>query len=511
MTPLLLLVGCSAWNLPDGGYFELGASAWDPAVVAATDGVYIALPAAGALVRVTPDGQWDPVDLDGARVDRMQLAPDGHTLLTWTSWPVCADDDPHIQLVSDCDPDDLSTSHEFLLVRDGVVDSAPLDVPYQYNAVGFNSAGNLAATWLDFETAGDLDIDGVLNLTEAVFIPLDGAEAFPVPVGFAPENVLFTDSSPPRAVVLSRSQVAVVDLEARQVVVTYPLTLDPDNEVEPTDVVLTPDGGFALVSVSGSSDLYVLNLVQESIDIVDLDAVPTDLLVDAASDRTVIVYGNTRSVDVLEHEYFETESFALDEPATAMLPVDGKALLFNQGSGYRDVYLFDIASGNLTEYRAENPVLEMFATADHQRAVATMDIEATGGDGVGGFYDSHYGLGIFDLTRARTPISLLLEGRAVGVALVEDAGANHALVLSEGVDQLLQINLDTATNQSIALSEPPLGITAQPGGAFVITEESALGLVGFLTPGEDQVVEVAGFAASGLFHENTLPRRGGTE
>lgn len=507
--PLLLLAaGCNPWNLPSNGSFYLDEPTWDTNVVAASDGVYVSLPAGDALVRVKSDGSWDTVDLRGAGVDRMVLAPDGETVLTWTSWPVCADPDPKIKLVSDCNNDDLSTDHEFVLVRDGAVVSDPLDVPYQYNAVGFNADGTVAAAWLDFDNAGSIEVDGVLNLTEAVFIPMDGTDAFPVPVGFAPEDVLFTTGSQPRAVVLSRSQVAVVDLTERRVAVTYPLTLDPDVTVQPTDVVLTPDGNYALVSVSGSSDLYVLDLAQESIDIVELNGVPGDLLVDAEHDRTVIVYGNSRTVDVLEHVYFETETFELDEPATRVLPVDGQALLYNPNQSVHDVYLFDVGTGGVTEYRAENPVMDMVLTEDRSRAVATMNTESSGGSGVGGYYDSHYGLGIFDLTDDRTPIALLLEGRPVGVALVDDGSTNHALVLSEGVDQLLQIDLADATNAPIDLSEPPLGITAQPSGDFVITEDSALGAVGFLAPGASSVTEVSGFATTNLFRDYPLPRRG---
>ncbi len=507
--PLLLLAAaCNPWDLPSNGSFYLDEPTWDEDVVAASDGVYVSLPAGDALVRVQADGTWTQVDLRGASADRMVLAPDGQTVMTWTSWPTCADEDPKVKLVSDCNEDDLGTGHEFVLVRDGAVVSDPLDVPYQYNAIGFNAEGTLAAAWLDFANAGSIEVDGVLNLTEAVFIPMDGSAAFPVPVGFAPEDVLFTQGSNPRAVVLSRSQVAVVDLTERRVTVTYPLTLDPDNEVQPTAVALTPDGNYALVSVAGSADLYVLDLGQESIDIVELNGVPSDLLVDAANDRTVIVYANSRTVDVLEHVYFETETFQLDEPAASVLPVDGKALLYNPSQSVHDVYLFDVATGAVTEYRAENPVMDMVITADQTRAVATMNTESSSGGGVGGYYDSHYGLSIFDLTDDRTPIALLLEGRPLGVALVEEGSANHALVLSDGVDQLLQIDLADATNNPIDLSEPPLGIAAQPGGDFVVTEDSPLGAIAFLTPGSDAVTEVSGFAATNLFRDYPLPRRG---
>src|SRR5690242_16540260 len=97
MLPLLLL-GCSS----SSSDFVLDEATWDPAVVPAKDGVYVNLPAADQLVRVASDGTVAQVDLTGASVDRMTLAPDQETILVSASWPVCADPDPHVKLVSDC-------------------------------------------------------------------------------------------------------------------------------------------------------------------------------------------------------------------------------------------------------------------------------------------------------------------------------------------------------------------------------------------------------------------------
>lgn len=508
--PLLLLAACHPWDLPGDGSVTLTEPTWDANVVAAEDGVYVSLPAADALARVRSDGSWSLVDTTGAGVDRMVLAPDGQTVLTWLSWPICEDDDPKIDLLSECDPDDLLTGHEFALVKDGEVLATHPDevVPHQYNALAFDADASLAAAWIDFDAVGDIEIDGVLDPSAVVFVPLDGGEPVTVPVGFAPDDVLFTAGAEPRAVVLSRSQVAVVDLASSAITVTYPLTLDPDAAVQPTDVVLTPDGRYALVSVQGSADLYVLDLEQESIDLVELDGVPSDLWVDPVNDRTVIVYPGVREVDLLEHAYFEVESFELDEPVTHILDAGGRAVLYNGVTGYHDVYLFDVASGQLTEYRAENPVMDMTVTADQRLAVATLDRENGGGGGASAWYDQHYGVGIFDLSDDKTPISLLLEGRPLGFALVQEGSHNYALVLAEGVDELLQIDLDAGGDSGIELSLPPLGIAAQPGGDFVIAEDSPVGALAFLTPGGDEVTEVAGFALQNLLREYTLPRRG---
>jgi hypothetical protein len=515
---LALLVACHPWeNLPGRGSTYRDDATWDPEVVAAEDGVYVRLPSAGELVRVKTDGTWAAVDLDGASPDELVLAPDGVTLLVPASWYVCEDDDPRIEYPSDCPDDDLSLAHELALVRDGARFQVA-DVPAQFNAFALSepdrTGGALAVAYLDLAKDDEIEVDGILNLTEAVFVELESGETRAVPVGFAAENVLFT-SDGAKAAVLSRSQVAMVDLETWSVSVSFPLTLDADQEVAPSDVELvshTNDLGdttdYALVSIDGQADLYVLDLTNEAIDIVELPAVPSDLFVDTLNDRTVVVYGNAAQVGVLEHERFELSSYELDEPANRILGGDGVTVLFHEGgSSWHDVVRFDPATGGAIEYRAENPVSELYVTDDEAYAVATLSPES-GGDA----YDDFYGAGIFDLGAEHDPVSFALSGRPVGFEVVETDGVPYALLLIDGHDELVTLELPTAASSGLELEEPPLGIAAMPGGLFVVTHSAALGLLSFVDPavvGDEAaaVATVGGFAATELLSEPRLPRR----
>lgn len=506
---LLLLLGGLAGCIPDNGSTDADIS-WDPGVLAAKDGVYVRLPAAGRLVRVQVDGTYAEVDLNGASPDSLTLVPGGDAVLVHASWPICDTTRKHVKFLSDCPNDDLSYGHDLELVKDGAVVGVTADVPYQFNAMAFNEDASLAVAYLDFSNGDAIDVSGVLNLTEAVFVDLTSTEVHRVAVGFAPENVLFTNDGS-RAVVLSRSQVAVVDLSTWSLIVTYPLTLDSSTQVEPTDVVLTPDGAYALVTIAGSADLYVLDLVAESIDIVELNGTPSDLEVDTVNDRTIIVYSNKAQVDVLEHAYFETTGFELDEPASAILATGDQNLLYNPGSSYHDVYRFNVALGSLDSYRAENPVETMYATEDGTMAVATTRPESSYSDGVSGFYDAYYGLSIFDLTTDRTPAALALESAPVGVQLVSEGGVNTAFVLLAGLDELVQVDLATGASSSLKLAAPPVGITAVPDGPFVVSHESALGLLSFYDVATGEVVSAANFATFGMYGERELPRLEVTE
>ncbi len=497
--PLATLVGCNS------GFYTSSDLAWDPAVLAAKDGVYVRLPAAGKLARVTSDGAYAEVDLNGASPDSMTLVPGGDEVIVHASWPIC-DTARKVKWVSDCADKDLSYGHELDIVSNGAVIGTSTDVPYQFNAMGFNADASLAVAYLDFANAGSIDVTGVLNLTEAVFMDLGTSEVHRVPVGFAPENVLFTADNQ-KAVVLSRSQVAVVDLATWTVSVNFPLTLSANDVVEPTSVVLTPDGKDALVTIAGSPNLYVLDLVAESIDIVELNAVPAALQVDAANDRTVIVYANTPEVDVLEHTYFSTKAYTLTEPASAISEAGTSQLLYNPGSSYHDVYAFDVASGTLNEFRAENPVEAMYVSDDGTVAMATTTPEGGGSSGdVSSFYDSYYGLSIFDLASNHTPAALALQAAPVGVQLVSEGGVNTAFVLLDGVEELQQVDLATGSATTLKLPAPPVGITAMPGGPFVVSHASALGLLSFYDVASNTFVSAANFGTLGLYDQAVLPR-----
>jgi hypothetical protein len=328
-------------------------------------------------------------------------------------------------------------------------------------------------------------------------------------VGFSASNVLFTADGT-RAAVLSRSQVVLVDLtvDPYEKLVTYPLTLDADQEVDPLGAAITPDDQYLLMSVVGSGDLYVMDLMDESINIVDLAAAPAAMSVDASSDRTALVYANKAQVDVLEHRYFAVEAVPLDEPCDSIAELgDGRALLYNRTASTHDVYRLDLTSLDLVEYRVANPVTSLQVSADGNYAVALLRQEwDSGSTDIDAYFDEHWGLSILDLSTDDNT-DLVLEAAPVGLALGADGatGEPYALLLLEGVDSLVEVGLWSREVAEIELPAPPTGIGALPDGTFYITHEAALGLVSFLAPGSDALTQASGFAVEGLFTDDSLP------
>lgn len=521
-TTLGLLVGCSPWQRDADFFRSRSHSLWDAEVVSAGDAVYVRLPRAKALVRVQPDGTIATVDLDGAAPGRMVPTPDGEALLVSTSWPFCDDPDPTIEYLADC-PEEARVERTELALVKGTSQVDAFDVPEHLNTLSFSSDGRTAVAHLDYSRGMDIEVDGLIDLGEVMFIPLEGGEARSVSVGFSPEKVLFSASSggpDDKAVIFSRSEVLVVDLETLQPLVSYPLVLDSDQVVDPRDAVLTADGRTALVAVERASDLYELDLETESIDLEELESAPTAMAnailpgVDDGADAavTLIAYADLPRVDVLDQDTLELRApLTLEEPVTDVLVTPTRAVLFNRWSeDFKDVYEVDLATSELTEYRVANPLDSLELAPGEAYAVGVLRPELDAGTDLDQYQDQHWGLAVIDLERQQET-SLVLESEPLRVALLERDGEAYALVLLDDRDELLQVKLSEPTFfTQVEVAAPPLALGDLQDGRFYITHDASLGLISFLDPTTGDLTTVGGFATPGLFPDATLPRQPGT-
>ena len=87
---------------------------WDTEVVATQDAIYAMLPNAGLLMKLTEDGNFGSVDLNGASPSRLVASPDGSKLLVFTDFLDCKIDDDDIVYISDCPSEDIVTISEWL-------------------------------------------------------------------------------------------------------------------------------------------------------------------------------------------------------------------------------------------------------------------------------------------------------------------------------------------------------------------------------------------------------------
>lgn len=505
---MLLALGpaCDPWDdLPSNSTTGESQAMWSPEVIPLADGLYAMLPAAKAVARIQPSGA-ERLDLEGSLPSRMVASTDGESLLVFGSYPSCDTEESGVETIEDCDKveGEVVTNHEINLVRDGaLVAHVPIDS--FLTGVAFSHSGDLAVAYADF-SAGIPTLEGLGNPTEALFINMSDGAATPVALGFVPERVLFDDSDSV-AVMLSRSRVVVLDIRSGSFdpLVSFPLSLDVDDRVQPTDVALTPDGRYALITIAGAGDLYVLDLERESINIVSLPAAPADMVVDTQNDRTLLVYSGVARADILEHEYFETTTVTLEEPTSQITMGSSFALLYYASTAntqFHDLYRLNPLNQELVEYRLENPASSVVLSPDELYAVAITHPEGGFTSDLEGYYDANWGVEILDMG-SDDSIALVAAAQPVGLAFAE--GQATALALLQGQADLLRIDLSSGDATAVELNDAPLGIGATADGGFYITHDAALGLVSFLDPADDSITAVGGFGAFGLFGEQETP------
>jgi hypothetical protein len=507
-----LLPACSPWTR-EVPYEDWRTSlGWSPEAVVSGEAAYFAVDGAHPLQRVTPDG-YGPVDLDGATPVALFPVPGGdQELIGFLRWPVCGSDDPEIELASDCPADELSEAQELAWI-DGSRRSRAEAVPRQFNTLAFAPGGGLAVSWMNQNQLESGDIEGIVDPTELLFLPLDGGAAHRVSTGQRPRGVLFTqgaDGADQHAVLLADNWVSVFDLASHEQLVGFPLTQDQDARVVPSAAVSAQDGDVVLVSTRQSADLYKLDLARKSIDIEDLDGAPSNLVpVQVPGDggdqpMTMVLYDDLARVDLLDHASWEMlHQLELEEPVNQAHVFGDRALLYNDEQETYDAYLVDLGTRHVSELRLSNPVISLVPSDSGRFAAATL----RPGYG-GGVQAESYGFAVIDL-EAEEATSLILPDEPLGMALVDDGDVTYALLLIRGQDTLLQVDLRQPTNPvEIELTTPPLGIQALPDGRFLIALASPLGTAAFLDPVTGKVQEITGFAAGALYpDELPLPRR----
>ena len=508
---MLMVTGCSSGSF---GSTEL----WDPDVVSTTDGTYVRLTHAEKLIRVQDSGNYTVIDLDGATPTRLIATPDQEQLLVFSRWPACKDDDPKITTPEDCASEDLVYNNELSVVTGDTVRSLGEIAPHM-NALAFSDDGETAVAYLDYENGQDIEIDGIADLGEVRFIGLSDDSEGRVSVGFSPERILFSQDGT-TAVIMSRSVVVAVDLTTFEKVLEAPLRLDADDQVDPSGAALTADGSTLLVTVVGSSDLYMLELSDSGAywNLASLGAEPASLAVDEQTNRSVFVFANAPEVNVLDNDGLDAfsqgliEDIPLDEAVTDILIGNGQAILYNSvAASTHDVYQLDLDSLSLTEYVMDNPISSMQLTDSGRYAVGVLRPEDSYTNDLDGFQDARWGMGVVDLI-GEDAVSLVTESAPVGIALVEDEDASYALVLLQDQEYLLYIDLaNPSAATQIDLPAPPTRLSTLPDGRFLISHTASMGLLSFLDPQTLEMQSASGFAVAGLLAEDTLPRRGEEE
>ena len=445
------------------------------------DGLYAPLPQGrDGLAWITPDGAAAPVDLGDRTLGGLFASP-GNTaawarLVDWSCEVADRREARRVKVRDDCPSDALVGTRTLHPLVAGTVGPA-IDLDPQYDSFAWSPDGRYAIGF----TAGS--VDGFVNLTSVVVVDTTTNTPTNVAVGFGAQGAAFSADGT-KAIVLTQTEVVLIDLTGSPSrVASFELTSDRSETIRAIGAEITADGSFALVTLAGKRDVYVLDLVNPSINLVGLSGTPVAML---DGTRTVLAYNDAAVVDLLDHDLFEIQSVALDTWVDRIVPVPDGALLWRQGA--QDVYHLDVATGDTVRFRLVGAARAVELLPDNSGALVfsgTNTVELVDFANTDGDIDRVFGLG----------------GVPIAMALTSSALGPKAIVLVQDSPDLVVIDVFAATAAQIELSGTPLGIGALPGGPFYVAEAEPLGLVGFIDPETLTITEAAGFATLGLLDE----------
>jgi len=469
------LVGCWGGTTHD--------SNWNPAnAVEGDGGVYAPLEEGRIIAHVTPSG-FTAVDLGEDAIVRNLYSAGGRTLAMVEAWGCELGDEPGT--VEECDE---RVSNEGAFKR--------FTWLAELNPNGVSKWHEVDAAFTDFRFSDDGDVAfglylagegsaGIVNLQSAEVLFLDQGNSLSVQVGFEPEGVYYVgEGEQMRALVTSRSELAVIDIGAGATnpSARYPLTLAGDAPVLPDSLQLTPDGSHALLSISNEPDLYVIDLVDPSINIVALPGYARDVYVDSESDRTFVAHGMS-VLSVIDHTSWTNVPVVLDHPVDVLVPVGdylwgyrenariGSSLISTVDAVPETIYLegypVDVAVDPAGEFLVaatmgdSSPLLEVVSLIDDTQATYAMTYEPT------------------------------------GLGIRGEGADKNILVLSSTDQTLFELSWPGLQIAEIQLEAPPVFLGTVDESYWIALNTPSGGMA-FYTPGQP-IQSVYGFSTIGLF------------
>lgn len=403
---------------------------------------------------------------------------------------------------------DYTTAAVFNTGSDSVsiVDSESLSVVEvavrpNLNQMVLSPDGKVVTCYHDAAARADTDLDdGALSFNEVSIVNLTTGAHIPMVVGFNPREIRFTRDST-KMVVVSDSYLAIVDLSAA--------TLEPvrvrisEDTVDPPaaeELVITPDGQYAIVRQFGGEDLVVVNLADNSVERVDVGDDPTDIDVTPDGTRAVAVARGSRELWLYDLSDIFATPVIVDMPSDlvlgslAMSPDGTKGLLYSTATGDSRFASWDLTAedpaSSITSYSSVKPLSGVRISPTGNTAMLLHD-DSNGDTPSSSVFYNEYALTLLSLTDFfANPIRL--PGEPDESATTEDGELGFLIMKDQ--PWLLQLNFETLIHESISLKSIAEHIGVIPDSQQVyISQNHELGRISFYEPSTGDMQTVTGF------------------
>ncbi len=402
-----------------------------------------------------------------------------------------------------------------------------LDILPYANTISVSPDGRFALVYYSDLRANPGDPVGDFQTLAVVALEEDKEKAYMVSTGFHITRVFFHDQLDV-AYIVTDDGVGVLQLDKLKDGAITPIVDlggSPMEEPNLREVLITPDGSYAVVRYAAEAELRVVDLATEEVTTLELDSGATDLdLVPGSNQVLVVLKAAQKAVLVSLSALFddpENAATAVSIPGfaagTAQVSPDGKqAVLYTTlvadkpEDVIRSVGILDM-SVNPPEYRVlpvQKPILAVAISPRSRSAILFHETEkktALGAGSVDQAVAKTQGVTVLDLETGYRKliqtnykwsqhlfVSTAEQDQQLFLLTPDPADINH---------QMVALNMGSYIKQVISLVSAPSSMVYVPlSNKVAVAQDHPAGRISFVDGADGSVFSVTGYEIAGFIH-----------
>lgn len=388
-------------------------------------------------------------------------------------------------------------SDDVSIIDAGLLTVETVDVRANFNNMVLSSDGEWVVCYFDEDVESEGTSGGAQSYNEVSFVRLADGSHHPMVVGFNPREIQFTPDGS-RAIVVSDSYLAIVDLREDN---PSPLRVEiADDLLDPPraeEVLLTPDGEYALVRQDGAETLVLVRLADGDVERIDVGLFPSDL--DATPDGSQAVAVSKADNELWIYDLTDPRATPTVLPmpegeqfgSVTFSAAGDQALLYSTVSGHPRYGSWSLGDDSITVYGMVKPAVGLRMTPSGSTAIVFHDRLENGDLGEEDpFYDED-AVSLIELSdHFANPIRL--PDAPTGFAMTDDGNAGFLIMGRQPFVEVL--DFQTLLYDEVALKSAPVhvGVLPETQTAFV-SQEHELGRISFVDLVTDSVQTITGF------------------
>jgi DNA-binding beta-propeller fold protein YncE len=380
------------------------------------------------------------------------------------------------------------------------LDVAEVDVRRNLNQMKMNAQGTWTVVYHDVGAeGGGSSSGGAISFNAISIVDLENQVHFEAMAGSYPHDVQFT-SDGQMAVVISDDYLSAIDFSSGEPVLRrIAIADDLVNPPRAEEVLLDPQGGYAIVRQYGVNELVLVDFAAETSDAVSMIAVgenPTDMDVSPDGSEAIVVARGSKELWVydLSDPSLPPTVLALPEDevfgSLILSPDSSQGLLYSTASQESTMGVWTRTDDEIVVRGLVKPVSNVGVSPTGETAVVFHPRENGDVPSTSQFYN-HYALSLVDMSDYFTS-AYQLAAEPDSFASTPDGNIGFYTMKDQPYLELLDYRTFVPSEIQLPSNPVHLGTLPDTNTAFV-SQEHGLGRISFFNTDEDVLQTITGF------------------